>query len=80
VSHEAGVIVHGARMLSASNSQAAAYGPPTTYEIRTWQRGNVHASVYVGPDGRVAGHSSWNGERDRRKSLAARLASLVPDP
>jgi hypothetical protein len=59
ISRHAGVLVNGVTFLSAENSKAKEHGGPQLYELRTWQRGAVNATVIIDHNGFVAGRYTW---------------------
>lgn len=59
VTFTSGVLITPKTMLTADNSRAAAYGPPEPYMLRTWECGNVSATVAVDESGSVAGKWTW---------------------
>jgi hypothetical protein len=61
-----GVLVNGATLLGAENADALKHGPIANYEIRRWDRGDLHAFVIVGDDGKVAGRTSMRDSLARR--------------
>ncbi|HBL48575.1 hypothetical protein [Gimesia sp.] len=60
VSRTRGTLMNSTIMLSADNSLAAQYGGPQLYTIRTWNRGEGHATVAVDQSGKVAGRWFWS--------------------
>jgi hypothetical protein len=63
VQHISGVL-HNNTMLAAENSLAARYGTPQPYEVLFWRRGRMRAAVFIDADGRVAGRTVWNRQRE----------------
>lgn len=61
VTQTTGVLLHGVTLLAATNSRAAAYGAPQSYELRVWQRGDFAACVVIDRNGLVAGRYSRRG-------------------
>ena len=59
VSRQAGVLVTPVTMLATTNSKAAAYGAAKRFTLRTWQRGNVKATVAIDAKGLVVGRWTW---------------------
>ena len=59
ISQQSGVLVTPVTMLAEGNSKAAAYGAAERYTLRTWQRGDVKATVAIDARGVVAGRWTW---------------------
>lgn len=56
ISQTRGTLMNSMTMLSADNSLSEQYGIPQTYTLRTWHRGDRHATVAVDQSGKVTGH------------------------
>lgn len=70
VSQTSGVLVHGVTLIAANNPDVAKYGSPSNFEIRRWNRGDVHGFLLIGEDGKVAGRMTVrDGLRLRQSGL-----------
>lgn len=60
ISQTRGTLMNSMTLLSTDNSQSAQQGSVQLYSLRTWHRGDTHATIAVDQSGIVAGHWSWS--------------------
>ncbi|WP_063825898.1 hypothetical protein, partial [Rhodopirellula europaea] len=56
------ILVNPVMMFSGSSVQGQKYGDPNLYSFRTWTRGDVHASVAIDTDGKVAARWTYRDQ------------------
>lgn len=60
ISQTRGTLMNSMTLLSADNSQSAQQGSVQLYSLRTWHRGDRHATVVIDQSDKVAGHWTWS--------------------
>ncbi|QDU14538.1 hypothetical protein CA11_23460 [Gimesia maris] len=66
VSQTRGTLLNSTMLLSANNPLSAEQGNVQLYTLRTWHRGDAHATIAVDESGKVAGRWSWSDHPPRR--------------
>lgn len=63
-SETTGVIANSVTMLHVTNEQAAKYGPPQKYSLRSWKGNEVNATVAFDQTGKAV--CRWTGHKNGR--------------
>lgn len=68
VSQTRGTLLNSMTMVSPENELSAQHGGPQLYTLRTWNRGDRHATIVVDQSDKVAGHWTWSDHPTSSKS------------
>ncbi|WP_417383687.1 hypothetical protein [Gimesia sp.] len=60
ISQIRGTLLNSTTMLTADNPRSAQQGSVQLFTLRTWHRGDTHATIAVNQSGKVAGRWSWS--------------------
>jgi hypothetical protein len=60
ISQTRGTLMNSMTLLSTDNSQSVQQGSVQLYSLRTWHRGDRHATVVIDQSDKVAGHWTWS--------------------
>ncbi|EDL57904.1 hypothetical protein [Gimesia maris] len=66
VSQTRGTLLNSTMLVTADNPLSAEQGDVQLYSLRTWRRGDTHATIAVDESGKVAGRWSWSDHPPRR--------------